>query len=56
MSQILTKSKKSIVKSSRKQRDLPLGVSMLTLSGFRICQMRNKQLASVNLTKPKQAR
>lgn len=52
----LTKCKKTLIKSSRKNRDLPLGVSMLTLSGFRICQMRNRQLASVALVRGKQTR
>jgi len=52
----LTKGKKSLTKSSRKNRNLPLGVSMLTLSGFRICQMRERQLAAATLVKGKQGR
>ncbi|MCF7908734.1 MAG: hypothetical protein K9L86_07695 [Candidatus Omnitrophica bacterium] len=49
----LAKAKKNVTKLSRKSSDLPLGISMLTLSGFRICQMSNRQLASTALLKRK---
>lgn len=49
----LTKYKKSVTKSNRKAGNISLGVSILTLSGFRICQMHSRQLAIASLTKHK---
>jgi len=53
MATILTKCKRNVTKPSRKTSDLPMGVSMLTLSGFRICKMSSGQLPSTTLVRRK---
>ena len=53
---VAEKSKKSFFKVGQREENLPVGVSMLTLSGFRICQMRSIQLTNVALLRRKLAR
>ncbi|MBU2473655.1 MAG: hypothetical protein KKG91_02865 [Candidatus Omnitrophica bacterium] len=56
MTTVVEKAKKNSLKPSPKEQTLPVGVSMLTLSGFRICQMSNTQLAQAALLRRKFSR
>jgi len=52
----IEKAKKNSFRVGQREHNLPVGVSMLTLSGFRICQMRSTQLNQVALLKRKLSR
>ena len=53
MTTVVEKCKKNSLKLNQKGQSLPVGVSMLTLSGFRICQMNNIQLVQADLLRRK---
>jgi len=53
MIKTITKSRKASAKSSE---DSFLGLSMIRLSGFRICQLAEKKSLSISLSDPKTLR
>ena len=53
MTKAITKSRKA---SKRSSQDSFLGLSMIRLSGFRICQLVEKESSNTSLSEPKTLR